>query len=268
LAYPEGTFDTWPLRQKRLKKFVFWHFFDHGYFSNASAIVALTKSEAESIRQMGLRNRLEIIPNGIEVSDYAEGESRDALERRFPKLIGRLWVLFIGRIHPKKGLAQLVLAFAQVIQHYHEALLVIAGPDEREHRREIEVLVQQHGLSNHVLFTGPVLGKEKVGFLQNADIFVLPSHSEGFPMAVLEALACGVPVVLTKGCHVPEVAEAGAGIEVDIDPCQIAIAISSLLSDDTARRQMGRNGRKLVCERFTWERVARETAALCEELCH
>jgi len=266
LAYPEGTFDRWPLGQKRLKKSVFWHLVDHRYFSNASAIVALTKSEAESIRQMGLRNRLEIIPNGIEVSDYAEGESRDALERRFPKLRGRLWVLFIGRIHPIKGLAQLVVAFARVHQHYPEALLVIAGPDEKGHRREIEALVQQHGLSNHVLFTGSVLGKEKVGLLQNADIFVLPSYSEGFPLAVLEALACKLPIVLTANCHVPEVAESCAGIEVRNSALELEKAICELLSDPLMRKQMGENGYRLVQERFTWDRIASMTTHLLVEV--
>jgi glycosyltransferase involved in cell wall biosynthesis len=97
-------------------------------------------------------------------------------------------------------------------------------------------------------------------------VFVLPSYSEGFPVVVLEALACGLPVVLTRSCHVPEVAEAGAGIEVKPSSHEIANAIDALLADPLARRQMGENGYRLAAEHFSWERVARLTIDLCSDV--
>ncbi|MEM4204673.1 MAG: glycosyltransferase, partial [Candidatus Methanomethylicaceae archaeon] len=223
-------------------------------------------SEADNIRRMGLTNRVEVIPNGVDVSDFECGLTREELEFMFPKIKGRTLVLFLGRIHPKKGLLNLVIAFKKVRSLYPDVILLIAGPDERGHKREVEECVRQEGLNEDVLFLGPVSGELKVGLLKNSDVFVLPSYSEGFPVAVLEALACKLPVVLTKYCNVPEVAEAGAGIEVDISPYQIANAIIILLSDHKMRKQMGENGYRLVLERFNWDRVAKMTINLCSEV--
>jgi glycosyltransferase involved in cell wall biosynthesis len=172
----------------------------------------------------------------------------------------------MSRIHPKKGLSNLITAFKQVNFHYPDALLVIAGPDEKGHRKEVERYLKQEGLEKDVLFTGLVSGDVKIGLLKNSVMFVLPSYSEGFPVVVLEALACGLPVVLTKSCHVPEVAEAGAGIEVEPSPHEIANALDTLLADPLARRQMGEKGYRLAAEHFSWKRVARLTIDFCSDV--
>lgn len=266
LAYPEGNFDPWCLKRGRLKKAVFWQLLDKPFFRKAAAIVALTKSEAESVRQMGLTNRVEVIPNGVDVSDFERGSSREELESEFPRMRNRILVLFMGRIHPKKGLPGLVTAFDRVNAEYPNALLVVAGPDEGGHRTKVEQQVRERELEESVLFTGPVFGDKKVGLLRSSDIFVLPSHSEGLPIVVLEALACGLPVVLTDKCNVPQVARAGAGIETSTSPYRIAEALRDLLSDDLARLQMGKNAYQLAVKRFSWRRIARLTADLCSDI--
>lgn len=266
LAYPEGNFDPWALRKSRAKKAVFWALFDKAFFRGASAIVALTRFEAGNIRQMGLTNRIEVIPNGIDASRFVEGATREELEEMFPRMKGRALILFMGRIHPKKGLVNLIMAFKQVHSHYRDALLVIAGPDNWGHKKQVELCIQQQSLNDHVLFTGPVIGKTKVGLLKNAAIFVLPSFSEGFPVVVPEALVCRLPIILTQNCHVPDVAEADAGIEVDTSPSSLAGAISTLLLDDHVRFQMGERAYGLAVERFNWTRVASMTIDLCQDI--
>lgn len=266
LAYPEGNFDPWALRRGRWKKALFWRLFDRRFFEGAAAIVALTQSEAESIRRMGLTNRVEVIPNGVDVDAFADGFSRVELEERLPCIEGRRLILFLGRIHPIKGLPNLIAAFRQIHSQFPDALLVLAGPDERGHQKELQQIIEHDNLAEAVVFSGPVSGKTKIGLLRNSELFVLPSYSEGFPVAVLEALACRLPVVLTKDCHVPEVAAAGAGIEVDVAPSEIAEALVFLLSDDQARAEMGTNGYQLALKRFSWDRVAQKTIDLCAEL--
>jgi len=259
----EGCFDPWALRRGRFKKNFFWHFWDKTFFKGAAAIVALTKSEAGNIRRMGLSNRVEVIPNGVDVNDFVGGATKAELLEIFPEIQGRRIVLFMSRVHPIKGILNLVKAFGQVISRHPEALLIIAGPDEGGHRKDVELCVQQENLDKYVLFTGPVYGDIKVGFLRNSTVFVLPSYSEGFPVVVPEAMACKLPVILTEGCHVPEVAEVGAGIEVDTSSQQIAYAINSLLSDNVMCKQMGDNAYQLAVERLSWKRVAQMTAELC-----
>ncbi len=266
LAYPEGNFNPWAWRRRRLRKALFWHFFDKRYFQQAAAIVALTGAEADSIRRIGLTNRIEVIPNGVDVRRFANGITRRQLEEKLPQIRSRRIVLFLGRLHPIKGIAALVTAFKWVRAQHADAILVVAGPDENGYRKKLEHQAYHEGLLEDTLFLGLVVGDLKVGLLRHSEVFVLPSYSEGFPITVLEALASHLPVILTKNCHVPEVAAAGAGIEVDTSPRQIANALSALLSDDSMRVQMGENASRLAAKRFSWNRVAKMTSELCSQI--
>ena len=269
LAYPEGGLDPWGLQRGRLRKVAkaaFWRAFDREYLERASAVVALSQSEASSILATGIRTRVECIPNGVDISQYQVGTCRRSLEERYPILQGRRIVLFLSRLHPKKGLLEMLPAVRGIARRFPGVLLVIAGPSEEGYQAQLERRVRELDLTNHVTFTGTVVGQDKVSLLQAAEIFVLPSFSEGFPVVVLEALACSRPIVLTTACNVPEVAQAGAGIEISHSVAEFEKALVELLSDDAARQQMGRNAYQLVLERFTWDRVARMTAELCRDV--
>jgi len=117
-----------------------------------------------------------------------------------------------------------------------------------------------------VTFTGMLTGKEKLAALSRADIFVLPSYSEGFSMAILEALAWGLPVIITHQCHFPEVAEVRAGIVIDPDSAQLAEAMIELLDNPKLCEEMGNNGRRLVIERFTWDKIANQMIELYQRV--
>lgn len=267
LAYPEGNFDSWALRRGRFKKAIFWQLGDKRFFSHAAAVVGLTKHEVQCIHSMGIATRIELVPNGVDASEVCNGCSRRELEEIFPSLRSRPIVLFLGRLHPVKALPELIRAFSLVHRQHREAILVIAGPDEGGHQRVIEQSIRDVGLMGHVLLTGSVSGTTKVGLLRAAEVFVLCSFTEGFSRAVLEAMICGKPLVLTKMCHIPEVTDNRAGIELDdVSPREIANAISNLLSDDQSRAQMGQNAYRLVADRFSLDRVASMTADLCRDI--
>lgn len=266
LAYPEGSLDPWTMRYGSFKKRLFWHLGERAYFQGAGAIIALAKAEREHIRSRGLTNRIEVIPNGIHLSDLECAESRKEIEDHWSELNGRPWLLFLGRLHPKKGLDLLLPAFARVAPNFPDHVLVIAGPDEGGYARTVQRMALDSGIADKILLTGPVYGKAKVGLLREADLFALTSYSEGLPMAVLEALGCGIPALLTEACNVPEVESEGAGLVASPTVEAVSQALGELLRDGQMRKEMGRKARELVLSRFTWDKVAQKTTALCEEL--
>jgi len=273
LAYPEGSLSPWGLQYfgawKQWQQAIWWHVMgEQSYFQGAKAIVALTRSEYQEIRAKGLRNRIEIIPNGVNLSEFDSYWDRAALEARWPRLKDRRWLLFLGRLHPIKGLDLLLPAFARLARQYPDYLLVIAGPDENGYGRQLAKLAAGLGVLEDVVFLGPIYGQAKVGLLREAELFLLTSYSEGFPMALLEALSCATPALITRDCHVPEVAEEGAGLVVAADVSQIFRALQALLRDAKARRAMGDRARRLVESHFTWDQVARQTAELCDDILH
>jgi len=172
----------------------------------------------------------------------------------------------LGRIHPKKGLDLLARAFGQLARECKDVHLIIVGPDERGYRGEVERLFVSEGVVEKVTFTGMLTGKEKLAALSRADIFVLPSYSEGFSMTILEVLAWGLLVIITHQCHFPEVAEVRAGIVIDPDSAQLAEAMIELLDNPKLCEEMGNNGRRLVMERFTWDKIANQMIELYQRV--
>jgi poly(glycerol-phosphate) alpha-glucosyltransferase len=214
------------------------------------------------------------LPEGLTAEDT---ESSEGIKR----------LLFLGRIHPKKGLSGLLKAWAKIqktksgIQNYREWQLVIAGWDQGGHEGELGLKVVQR--SKHVpcsataqeaegedvVFYGPAFGSEKEQLLRRADAFVLPSLSEGLPMSVLEAWAYGLPVVMTPECHLPEGFASQAALEIrngKMGDSKWSGLQQMLDMSDSDRIEMGRRGRRLVEEKFTWPKVAAQMKALYEEI--
>src|SRR2546425_5178302 len=152
---------------------------------------------------------------------------------------------------------RLAEAFGRAREKIQDAHLVIAGYDLEGYGRVVKGRLREQGILERVTFTGPLVGEDKLAAFRDCDLFVLPSYQENFGMAALEAMACGLPVVLSKGVYLyPEIEQAGAGLVVDGDPVGLAEAIEVLLRDATLRTRMGEAGRRLVPERFSAEHVA------------
>ncbi|HVO69049.1 MAG TPA: glycosyltransferase, partial [Aggregatilineaceae bacterium] len=197
--------------------------------------------------------RISVVPNGVQLRDFAHLPPREPF-RMWWKLGDGLVVLFLGRLHARKGLQLLIPAFAEAIKVVPDARLVIAGPDEGM-LATLKALTNEFNLDGRVAFTGMLTGDEKLAALAAADLFVLPAVGEGFSMAVLEAMACGLPVLLTPGCNFPEVVDAGAGMVVPREIGPLSEALGALLIDGERRVSMGRLARELVQQRFTWPQV-------------
>lgn len=266
VVYPHGNFDPWALDLKKWRKKIWWQLFDKKNYRRAAAAVALTREEASQIRHMGFTGWIEVIPNGVDFAAYQEALSREAIEEQFPQLRKKRWLLFMARLHPKKGLEVLLPALAEIRQQVRNLQLIIAGPDEDSYGRVVHGLIDDLNLHDAVCLTGMVTGSLKNGLLRQAELFLLPSHSEGFPMGVLEAMACGLPVIITRNCNLPEVGENNAGIIVENEVKDLTEGLSTILKNNKLRKQLGKNGKSLVQKYYTWSQVAISTSNLLLEL--
>lgn len=262
-----GMFEPYILARSRWKKrLVHWLFEDRNMRS-VRFWRALTATEAAQIAATGARQPIVVIPNGLDVADFAEPALPDrpirtALLERLAKRSRRL--LFLGRIHPKKGLSLLLPAWARILPRAPDWELCVAGPDEGGYLEEMRALAQALGLGDRVIFTGLVQGEEKVRLLHSADLFVLPSFSEGLPMSVLEALACEVPVVATRESNVGELMGEGAGWECGASVKSLEEALErAVLAPESERQERGSAGRRVVEARYGWPSVVDELERAC-----
>jgi poly(glycerol-phosphate) alpha-glucosyltransferase len=256
----QGMLEPWAVRNSWAKKAIAGAMFERSNLRQA-ACLHCSQAEVEGVRGFGLRNPIAVIPNGADLP---------ALNVVLPRPEwlpddGRRTLLFLGRLHPKKGIRETLDAWLQVKAMApdvgREWRLVIAGWDEGGYGEALFAHAQAQGLSDDVIFPGPIFGKQKEAALAYADAFILVSHSEGLPMAVLEAWSHTLPVFMTRECNLVEGFAAGAAIEVTSDPRELALTlVRSLVSSDLGL--IGQRGRDLVERRFAWEAVVRELLAV------
>lgn len=244
---PHGMLDPWALRRSRWKKTVALALFERANLRSATCLHALCAAEATACRAFGLRNPIAVVPNGVDLPEEVQGR---APER--PRTL-----LFLSRIDAKKGVHELVRGWHLSRAGARGWCLRIVGWGDARYGEATRRLVQELGLHHSVELAGPAFGEAKDRAFREADAFILPSYSEGLPMAVLEAWAYALPVLKTRGCNLPEGFERGAALEIGTEPERIAEGIRTLVAmSDRERQAMGRAGRVLVEERFTWPAVA------------
>ena len=259
LVSPHGMLDAWALRNSAWKKRIAAALFERAHLEGAACLHALCAAEAEAIRAYGLRNPICVIPNGVDLPDPASAARTPSWAGRFPA--DRPVLLFLGRLHPKKGLPELLHTWAGLPRHAWQ--LVIAGWDQGGHRAELEAFVAARGLADSVTFVGPLHGADKAAAYAAASGFVLPSHSEGLPMTILEAWSHRLPVLMTAACNLPAGFAAGAAREIFADPARMARPLHEFLTADKSERDsIGQRGRALVEKDFLWPRIAERMRAV------
>lgn len=251
--HQRGVFDPNRLKFRALKKRLFLFAVERPILRRATTLFALTPAEVESYRALGVQTPCRVVPNGIDVALYRT-EPGPAFDRsRIPD--SATVVLFLGRLHPTKGADELLEAFLRVAGDRPDCVLVLGGPDEWNLEARFRDRIQSSRAAERVLFPGMVSGEAKLDLLARADLFCLPSDAEGFSMAVLEALSSATPVMISPGCHFPEVEAADAGRVVETAPGPMAAALSDLMSDRARLSVMGRRGRDLVARQYGWDAV-------------
>ena len=251
-----GMLESWALNNKRIKKVIYASLTERRNIQGAACLHALTRAEAEDYRRFGVTSPIAVIPNGVEIPEDIDSE---LFLSTFPLLRGKRIVLFLGRIHFKKGLDVLIEAWAILARKWPESHLVLAGPDFEGTRARIEALVAERGLDESVLFTGMLRDEIKWSALAAAQCFVLPSYSEGLSVSALEAMGAGLPVVVTEQCNLPDVAKFETGWTIKPVADQIAASLREFLQNSqNVNRQIGNRGRLLVSKRYNWSLVAKE----------
>jgi glycosyltransferase involved in cell wall biosynthesis len=255
---PHGMLDPWSLRQSATKKRIALLLGYRKMLAGACFLHALNSDEKTLIEPLALPCPVEVIPNGVFLEEIEPLPARGTFYAAHASLKNKPYVLYLSRLHYKKGLDYLAVAFALLAREHPCVQLVVAGPDGGE-SEAFQQRVQQLGVGQRVHMVGPLYGRDKIAALVDAACFCLPSRQEGFSVAVTEALACGAPPVISQACHFPEVAEAGAGEVVPLEAGAVAAALRRVLSDPRRREMMAAAGRELVASRYTWSRVAAQT---------
>jgi glycosyltransferase involved in cell wall biosynthesis len=263
IVSPHGMLDYWALSHGRQKKRAASAIYEFGHLRGAACLHALCEAELQAIRAFGLRNPVCVIPNGVEVVSsqvLPPPPWRTSLPEHAKVL------LYLGRIHPKKGLLNLLRAWTELCRAQREKVghwyLVIAGWDQSGYQAQLEALLPAD-IANQVRFIGPQFGADKEATLSSSDAFILPSLSEGLPMAVLEAWARALPVLMTRHCNIPEGFSTNSALAIEPTPNDIARQLDAFFAtSEDQRHAMGWRGRQLVAERFSWPGIAAELNAV------
>jgi glycosyltransferase involved in cell wall biosynthesis len=262
---PCGMLDPWGLRQRALKKKIYLYWRLRRNLNRAAALHFTAPAEHALTEPLRLVPAAIVEPNGVDLTEFAELPVRGTFRSRYPQPDGRLLVLFLSRLHHKKGLELLIPAFAQTAAS--DAFLVLAGPDSDGYQAKLAELARRHGLADRVIFTGMLHGKERIAALADADLFVLPSYQENFGLAVVEALASQTPVLISDQVNIHEdIRSAGVGGVVPAEVAPLAAELKRWLADTELRMAAASRARAFVQERYDWRPIAHRWAGHYERL--
>jgi len=245
------------MSKQRLKK-IFDSIWGYRLLQDAARLIALTPMEAEQYQSFGVdKAKIETVPNGIDLAEFEKLPPRGKFRKKYGVAPDQKMVLYLARLHKIKGPDLLVRAFASIASRLKDARLVIVGPDEG-YLPALKKLVKELDIERNIHFIGPLHGKEKLEAYVDADVYVLPSIYETFPIAAIEASACGIPVILTEYCGAAGMIDGQAGLVVSYDTNQLSDAILRMLSNEKMRQQFAERGKALVREKFNWAKIAEQ----------
>jgi len=248
---PHGTFSAWALNRSRWKKWFVWRLGQKSAISHAALFHATADSEYQDIRRAGFRQPVCIIPSGVDIPLIAPSRSDKSGPRR---------LLFLSRIHPVKGIENLLRAWAVIAPRFPDWVLDIVGPKHDDYALEMQRLATKMQVPR-VAFVGPLYGEAKFKAYRDADLFVLPTFSENFGLAVAEALAAGTPAIVTKGAPWSGLNSEGAGQWIDSGLDPLIAALETLMQRSPEElSSMGSRGRQWMQRDFSWERIGAQMA--------
>ncbi len=269
---PRGMLEPWSLQQKWIKKRLARWLYQDRDLKCAAALHATAESEAEQFRRLGFTNPIIISPNGVNVPNADVGNKQSTLELQLKTRTNAdvRRALFVSRMHPKKGVLELVEAWGKLVETELESrvgvgewccelVYTVSGELEKDYEAKVKTRAKELGLEGQFVFTGALNDDEKWKAYARADLFVLPTYSENFGIVVAEALWAGVPVITTKGTPWSELESRRSGWWIDLPPtASLERALSEAMGksmEDLA--EMGRRGRQLADEKYTWSAVAK-----------
>ena len=249
-----------------LRKFLYSLLFGNKILNEASAVIAVSDLERDQILAKGVLSRkISILPPVFELPADLE-VYRGVFRRQHSIGSGTDLLLFLGRLHPIKGIPILLKACAELFKVFPETLLVLAGPDD-SYGAETKKQVHDLGIGGQVIMTGLLAGADKFAAYVDASVYILPSVYEVFGSTILEACGCGIPVVVTKQCGMAGyVSEHQVGEVVSYDWKELFAALKKLLADKDLRSRYGRAGKQMVRDHFSAEKITADYVRLCHNV--
>ncbi len=265
---PHGTLDPFLFHRHRLRKRIYEALFETRNLRKAAAVHFTANEEMRLAESLGLRFRGVVVPLGVDPKlPTNRDQLREQFSRDWPATRGKKVILFLSRLNFKKGLDLLAKAFGAVARARSDVHLFLAGPDDEGYGRKVSQWLSDQGALDRATFAGMLSGERKAAAIAAAEMFVLPSYSENFGFAVVEALAAGVPTIISNKVNIwREVSDARAGLVVNCDADELARAILTLLDDGELRRDLGEAGRQLVAEKFNWPDIAVRMTAVYRDV--
>jgi glycosyltransferase involved in cell wall biosynthesis len=254
---------------KRLRKLAYIQVVERHNLNGADGVFALTSSEVDQIRHYGVTAPISVVPNGIWLEEGRAPAGQEAPESvrtglafraRFGIQTDQQVILYLGRIVPKKGVHVLLRAFAELHKDHPSVVLMLVGArsSDSDYVRYLESIIAENHIQTAVRWTDFLNETDKVGAWAAATLFSHVSGSEGMAMSVLEAMAAGLPVIVSRECYMSRAAAAGALIEIQNNAVELRAAIESLLADATLCRRLGETARKYVQQHHAWSKIAQE----------
>jgi glycosyltransferase involved in cell wall biosynthesis len=253
---PHGMLHPWSLSKSRWRKKLMLALKFRAVLDRCHCLHLLNADEQQLIAPLNLKCPTCVIPNGIAPEEFENLPPPGTIRNLFPELGDAPYILFLGRLDVQKGVDLLLQAFQLVAEQHPTAKLMIAGPD---YGQEAVITQLSQSITHRLLRVGPLYGDKKLAALRDAVCFCLPSRHEGFSLAILESLACATPVVISPECHFPEVATAGAGLIIPLNPPDIAAALMHFLQNPTARASAASAAKSLIAAHYTWSQIAAQT---------
>lgn len=250
---PRGSLFAWSLSQGRWRKNLAWYAFMRRMLQHAYAIHVTDRSEEEAVRLLGVTTRIETVPNSINIDEVGEVPQRDRAREVLGLPAGGRYALFMSRIHPKKGLVELLSAWEEERMAESGWQLLIVGPEsDPAYVAEVRGLAARPSMAGSVRLLPPVYGPGRLDYFAASDLFVLPSHSENFGNSIAEAMLAGLPVITTSGTPWSDIATQGLGWYISLGPAELRGALREASHAPLATLQsMGRRGQEYVLARFS-----------------
>ena len=246
LISPRGMLDTASLRRSRMKKQLAYLVGEKKNLSGARAFCVSTAEEQSRLELLGIKQPITVIANPLDISAFSQLPNRDAERNRLGISADETVVLYVGRLHPQKGVELLGDAMREIRRRGTRSRLLIAGTGNASYVELLQRRFQDLVDDRTMIFAGQLNGNQRLAAFAAADVFAIASECESFGMSIAEAMAAGLPVAVSEECPWPDIETQNAGLRVKRSASAFADAISRLCSDRELRMVMGNNGQHLV----------------------